>query len=196
MQPVPLRCQHPSALVDRQLPGQGVQQPQGVELALPVAPQGLLHREGEAGFPGQPDRQTRPLLGGGLLLQGAAGGQGIEIGGQLLPGAVQPPAADELAEGLHRLLAGPGVLNGGLRPQPLLQPAVAVSVLAGHLGGGIPGLAGANPVRLQHHRAHPRLLQQGGGENAGHAAANDGGLRRQVLLQRRPGGRSGGLMPN
>ena len=53
-------------------------------------------------------------------------------------------------------------------------------MLAGELGGGVPGLAAGDPLRFQNNDPAARLLQGGGNQNASHAGTDDGNVRFHV----------------
>lgn len=68
--------------------------------------------------------------------------------------------------------------------QPLAEPAV----LRGDLRRRVRGHARGEAAALQQHDAQAPRMQGVGGQDAGHAAADHGGVGVQILPQRRVGG--------
>ena len=166
-----------------------------MELGLVFAADRPGRGKGQSGLLRQAHRQSGPLLGGELPEQLRLRAHCVEIGRKALPFAINPAVPDELLVPLQGLLAGPRVQPGRILTQGLLQPVVEHAVLARDLGGGVFGLAGADPVRLQHNHIHAGLPQQGGGQYARQSAADHRRLCLQIALEGWSGGDRGGLTP-
>ena len=133
----------------------------------------LLHESG---------RQAQS--GGSLRFLPELGGvAAVNISVPLLQIAVDIPGSNDAPVLLQGGSVGRGVLPGLLRAQGLNQFCIKQAVLAGEFGGGVPGLAAGNPLRLQDDDLPACLLQGGGNQNTGHAGADDGNVRFHVAGQ-------------
>ena len=196
LHPPSVHPQHQGLLIYRHLLRYRRQKAQGMELGLLLKAHRTLHREGQGGLGGKLRVQAQGPGGVGFRAQRVLVQRGVEIGRPLLQRAVDGKLPDDTPVLRNGALVDPGILPGLLRAEPARQLVVDQPVLTGDLGGGVPGLPASQPLRLQHHGLHPRLLQQPGGEHPRHAAADHGRIGLQVARQRRPGGYLGRFAPN
>ena len=157
---MPLHGQNRGVFKDGELVRDGLEKFQGMELGLVLE----FHRpcrgkgEGEAGGKAGGQAQGGRRLGlGPELLRVAA----IEIGAALLPAAgdaLLPYQAPVCPDGG---LVGLGIVPGPLPAECGNQVLIDQTVLGGDFSRGVPGLAAADPVGLQHDCPAAGLLQGG-----------------------------------
>ena len=133
------------------------------------------------------------LQGGQLSLQPVPAGPGIDVSVPFFKVAVDLPAQGPVP--LQSLQVGPQVQPGALQPQDLDHFAAEQPVLGGELGGGVSGGAGAQPIRLCQGTVDARPVEQHGGQDARHTAADDQHIHMQRMVQGGKLGQGGGFLP-
>ena len=172
-------------LVNGQRLGNGPEKLQRVELGLVFKTNRPGGGKGQLGLLHESGRQAQS--GGSLRFLPELGCvAAVDAGVPLLQVAVDILGSNDAPVLLQGGGVGLGVLSGFLLAQGADQLFVEQAVLAGELGGGVPGLAAGDSLRFQDNDAAARLLQGGGNQNASHAGTDDGNVRFHVAGQSFP----------
>ena len=179
---------HGGVLIDRQLRQQRREERQRRELRLPLEAERLTHRKGQTLGLHQPRGCAEGQGIFQLARKGGAIRRGIDEGAFVREAAVDALLPHERAELPHGAEVRLQVLTCQMKAEVMHQPLAEPAVLRGDLRRRVRGHARGEAAALQQHDAQAPRVQGVGGQNAGHAAADHGGVGVQVLPQRRVGG--------
>ncbi len=139
-------------------------------------------------------RCAQAAQGSGLLFQGGPAGEGIDKTVLLFKIAVN--GLGQGAVGGEGGQVGFQVLAGGGFALLAEEAVVNQAVLGGDFGRGVAGCAAADGIGLQQQAVGPGFTEEMGAEEARDAAANDEDFRFPVAFQRGKGGERGRGLPD
>ena len=170
--------QHLGALKDPQIPSDGSEKSQRMELGLTGGPYRPCRREREGDLLHELRGRAQFVQGLQLPVQLLPIVQGVDEGVLLLKVTVDILAQSPVL--LQRSLVGFQIEPGPVCAEPPDQLVIDQPVLRGDLRRGVPGDAAADAVRLHQGVVHPCLGQLPGAQNSSQPAADDEHIGLQV----------------